>query len=252
MPYDPSMTAAAALILFIGAWLQSAVGFGYGQLCLPLLLWLGYPLSSAVSLMLASVLIQTAVGAYRLRQDIPWRTVTWSFSIRFLLLPVGVWLIAVIEGLDKASIKQVVGGVVLFAMALQGLFRPTPREKLGRGWDLLAFASSGLLGGAAGMGGPPLILWTMAHDWPSRKTRAFLNASWLLGSPCLLIMLAYRFGATVMPAMVLALILTPVTVCGSYLGIKYGNRLTPTLLRAISFTLLILISSACLLAPLLS
>jgi hypothetical protein len=41
----------------------------------------------------------------------------------------------------------------------------------------IAFAAAALgLAGICGMGGPPLVLWAMAHDWPADKVRAFLFA----------------------------------------------------------------------------
>ena len=44
---------------------------------------------------------------------------------------------------------------------------------------LLAGACGGLLGGLAGVPGPPLVMWVMAHDWSADVTRAFLFASFM-------------------------------------------------------------------------
>ena len=44
------------------------------------------------------------------------------------------------------------------------------------GQNTLTFTGSGVLAGLCGMGGPPLVLWAMAHDWPTQRIRGFLFA----------------------------------------------------------------------------
>ena len=59
---------------------------------------------------------------------------------------------------------------------------------------LLAGMASGYMAGAFGMGGPPLVLWTMAHDWPAKKSRAFLWSNYLVFMPIQSCLLLWLFG----------------------------------------------------------
>lgn len=66
----PSEIGIAALIVTLGALLQSAVGFGMGLVVVPLLTWAGYPLPHAVALLLGAAVIQTGLGTYFARRHV--------------------------------------------------------------------------------------------------------------------------------------------------------------------------------------
>lgn len=55
-------------------------------------------------------------------------------------------------------IKMVIGVILSLVVTIQLFWRPVPVKKMHYGWGLLAFITSGLIGGTCGMGGPPLVL----------------------------------------------------------------------------------------------
>jgi len=77
----------------------------------------------------------------------------------------------------------VIGGILCLLVAIQYLWRQHPVKAMHWGWGGLAFIGSGLLAGLCGMGGPPLVIWSMAHDWPAEKTRGFLFAVFATSIP---------------------------------------------------------------------
>ena len=58
--------------------------------------------------------------------------------------------------------------------------RPRPRQNLHPIWAWIAFPLSGFLQGLVGMGGPAMVFWVQAHDWGTRKSRAFLFSMYLI------------------------------------------------------------------------
>ena len=98
-------------------------------------------------------------------------------------MPVGVALMYAIFQLDVARTKQVVGVVLLIVLGLQTCCKVQPRPHIHWAWTVVAGSLSGLMAGLLGMGGPPLVLWLMAHDWPSLRQRTFLWLSFLLLVP---------------------------------------------------------------------
>jgi uncharacterized membrane protein YfcA len=130
--------------------------------------------------------------------------------------------------------------------------RIAPRERLPFIWDLLAFALSGVMLGMIAMGGPPVVLWLMAHDWGARKTRAFMAALFLLAAPVQVALLWWKLGAEVADAFLCGLGMSPLVVAGSLLGIRLGNRLDRQRLRRAILLFLFLTALVSLASPWLS
>ncbi len=101
---------------------------------------------------------------------------------------------------------------------------------------------SGLGAGAIGMGGPPVSLWVLAHDWPAIKQRAFLWLTFLLLIPPLILLLIFRFGSPLVSAMAMATLLVPVSILGAWAGVHLGHTLNRERLRVAMMAMLVLIS----------
>ncbi len=92
------------------------------------------------------------------------------------------------------------------------------------------------------MGGPPLVLWVMAHDWTAERTRAFLFASFMGLVPVQLTLLYWTFGKDVVYGMAVGAALSPVVLLGSLLGLRVGARFSKPLLHRLAFLLLVAIA----------
>ena len=225
------MLPAAAAILFVSSALQSIIGFAFNLLAVPLLLWSGFSLAQAVALTSVPILVQVSVATWKLRDAVVWSDVLPDAAIRYLTLPLGVSLLYWINSLDPARVKQIVGVLLLLILGMQRFWRVVPRARLTLGWDLLAFGLSGVMLGMLAMGGPPVVLWLMAHDWSARRTRAFMAALFLLAAPVQVALLWWKLGEEVASAFAWGMGMIPAVVAGSLLGIRLGNRLDRERLR---------------------
>ena len=151
---------------------------------------------------------------------------------------VGIFLLRFLADQGERSVKLVVGSVlcILVATAVIGKFKPV--EKLHWGWGVLACSASGLLAGLVGMGGPPLVFWTLMHDWTVAKTRGFLFAVFVICRPLQLVLLYGAFGPQILHTVGLAVLLMPAVFAGAALGLPLGNRLSKPVLRMIVYAVL--------------
>ena len=246
------MLLAAGLILFISSALQSIIGFAFNLLAVPLLLWSGFSLAQAVALTSIPILVQVSVATWKLRREVVWKDVLPAAAIRYLTLPVGVSLLYWVNSFEPSQVKQIVGLLLLVILAMQSFSRIVPREKLSFGWDLLAFSLSGIMLGMIAMGGPPVVLWLMAHDWSALRTRAFMAALFLLAAPVQVGLLWWKLGEEVASAFAWGLGMIPLVVAGSLLGIRLGNRLDRVKLRKAIMLFLFFTALVSLLSPWLS
>jgi len=209
-------------------------------------------LPGAISVTLGGVMVQTGWNLYRYRDHVNLRETLALFALRVLTLPVGIALLGVLVTFGQARVKQAIGAALLLILAVQWVLKVKPRERVPWGWTVLAGGTSGLTAGLVGMGGPPVVLWVMAHDWPSKKSRAFLWATFLMLTPVNAALLIYKFGGDLWGPMLLGLCLAPLVVAGSEVGMWAGALMSRQRLRAAAFGLLLLLALVSVLGPLLS
>ncbi len=241
-----------AVILCVGIFIQSAAGFAAGLIIVPALLWFDYTIPAAQCSLLVATIPQNAWGVWSLRSTIQFREIAWPGFGRLAFLPAGVWLLQAMESLPLDTIRQIVGAVVLAVTVAIMAFRPRPRERIHPIWALIAFPISGFLQGLVGMGGPAMVFWVQAHDWGTRRTRAFLFSMYLISIVPALAILYMFFGDRILPAGLIAGAMMPLLLVVTYFGLRFGTRLGRDRLRRISLALLLLMGLAGLFAPLLS
>lgn len=239
---DLTQAISALLIILCSGFLQGTVAFGFGLLAVPLLIMIGLPVPVVLTISAVCTVVQSGNGAYRLRHAVPWRMVWVSLAVRAVAMVAGIWVLSL---LLKDSVNQVkfwIGMVTLVMVALQASWRPAPREKLHPGWNAAAFGLSGFTGGLCSMGGPPLVLWVMAHNWTADRTRGFLFASFMSLVPIQLALLYMTFGDEIIHGLALGVMLTPAALAGSLLGLRVGARFSKPFLSRLAFVLLALIA----------
>jgi len=168
---------AVLSVVFLATLIRSAFGFGEALVAVPLLALL-IPVEVAVPL---AVLLSVTVAGLILVQD--WQKVHVGSAWRLVLstlagIPLGLWLLtAVDDRLVKAVLALV---IVLFSTyALVGR-RPGELKD-----DRLAWAfgfGAGVLGGAYGMNGPPLVIYGALRRWSAEHFRATLQGYFLPAS----------------------------------------------------------------------
>lgn len=237
------VAAAGAIICFAVA-AQAAVGFGSALFAIPLLVLLGIPLPEIIVLVATCSMMQTIIGARKLRENVPWRPAFAAISVMTVGLVLGLVLLSRLANLNKDSIRLAVGCVLALIVVAQIVIRPKPVAKLHPAWGGVAFLSAGFLGGACGMNGPPLVLWSMAHDWSNAKTRGFLFAVFSMANPMQIALLAVTFGPSVLWFAVLGVGFLPLVYLGSAIGLPIGNRMKKDTLKKSAFAILLVIAAS--------
>jgi uncharacterized membrane protein YfcA len=201
---------------------------------------IGVPLPNSIAIIIVSSLAQTLIGSRRLRAFVPWRSAFTAAGIRLVVSVLGLLVLKKLTTLTIADIKLVVGIVLCLAVGIQSV-RVRPVEALHWAWGALAFSASGFLAGLCGMGGPPLVLWALAHDWPSKRTRGFLFATFATSIPGHIVLLWITFGADTVRSSGLGFLLLPAVFAGAAVGLPLGNRIDKQLLRRIVYLILLAI-----------
>lgn len=184
----PLMTSSAlawavgALVIAAASFVQGLAGFGIGLVSLAFLPFLIAP-AAAVALMTLYAAVFTIVIFIPLRRDFTLRGMPELFTGTVVATPAGVWILA---ALSPGALKRLIGLVLLAIVALEwlGLY---PRRLRGRGWGFGAGLAAGLLGGAVGTPGPPVILYAAAQEWSARTVKANIQAFLILNQAVILI-----------------------------------------------------------------
>lgn len=200
---------AAATSLFIGCWVQTALGFGMAVIAAPIIVILN-PMWVPVALTLCALFL-SILNTWNQRQHIEWRALPLPFITRLPGTVIGAWLLL---QLSTHALQLFVAGCVLLAVAISysgKAFHYTPK-RLG-----LAAFISGIMGTTTSIGGPPMAL-VMQHGKPS-NVRA--NLSLYFGYSCTISMISYAYIGVLNEQLLLeSASFLPVCIAGFILGVK--------------------------------
>ena len=228
--------------MFGGSIVQGAIGFALGMIAVPLLVEAGYSLSQAVALTTLAIGIQVAFGVWQLREHVPWADVKLAGLLRYLTVPLGVWLLLNVETMDAQTVKRLVGCGVLLGVVMRMLARGGNSRDLPLPVSIAAFSLSGVLQGLVAMGGPPLVLWMTTRSFRAHQARAFTMTLFLLNAPLqvlLLLLLSQTMSLEVLGA---ALLLSPLIFVGTLIGVRIGNRFSKPHLNIAALSVLVIIA----------
>ena len=170
-------TLAVVAVLFFATVIRSAFGFGEALVAVPLLA-LVVPVEIAAPV---AVLASITVALVVVVQD--WRHIHLRSAARLVIstffgIPLGLLVLKTVpEAIVKAALAFVIIGFSIFSLA-----RPSHYElKNDRlAWVFGFFA--GILGGAYGVNGPPLVIFGTLRKWTPTHFRATLQGYFLPAS----------------------------------------------------------------------
>ena len=208
-------------ILFVATLVRSTFGFGESLIAVPLL-GLFLPMDIAVPL---SVLVSIFVAAFVVVQDrrqIHFQSAKWLILFAMIGIPLGIWLL---DAGDERWIKGILGLIIMlysvYSLRYRSGFKLHSDHRL---WLFICGFLSGILGGAYGVNGPPLVLYGNLRGWSAKQFRATLQAYFLPAS--IAGMLGYWFlGLWNWDVSYYFLISLPVTVPAILLGRFFNHRL---------------------------
>jgi uncharacterized protein len=174
-----STTLQVLLVVFFATLIRSTFGFGEALIAVPLLA-LTIPIEIATPL---AVLLSITIAAVIVVQDwrqIHLRSAGWLLAPTFPGILLGIVLLTSIH-------QQVVKGVLaIVIMAFSGYSlvgrKPPELHSDSRTWLLGCGFLAGVLGGAYGMNGPPLVIYGGMRRWSPQHFRATLQGYFLPAS----------------------------------------------------------------------
>ena len=233
--FEAPALAGIALVTLLAFVVRGLSGFGSSMIgigALSLLL----PPAQVVPAFLAIELLTTVNLLPGIWRQIDWRSLRWVMAGCALATPAGLLLLA---GLDPNPMRLLVSAcLLLIALGmLSGLAqRLAPRQTPGALGALLVGAASGLLNGAAGIGGPPAIVFYFASTGTA-VSRATLIAFFLFTD---VYALAWAGGTGLLSDVAWPLIgvALPFSLLGIWLGQRGFQRLDDARLRRLIWCLL--------------
>jgi len=241
---------AIALTLGGGSLLQSGVGFGFGLFVVPLLLLItDLTIYNTIGLMAAAGLIQSVVSVYHLRSHVEWKALLPLMVIGLIGLQLGVWLQSAIAGLDKTTIRQIIGAMQLATLLAFLLLKVEPQDRIHVLWGIAALFLGGLITGCAAMGGPFIVLWAVAHRWSNFKTRATILALIASMVPFQIGFLTWQFGTQVLQFTLIGFLYLPLVLAGTAVGLWIGGRIPTKQLRQLMIGILFVVAGISILRP---
>lgn len=201
--------------------IRSAFGFGEALVAVPLLAF-RIPLPVAAPL---AVLVSITVAGIVVLQDwkkIHLRSAGWLVGSSLLGIPLGLLLLT---NSHQRGVKAALA-VVIIAFSVYSLIGRASLElkEDSRAWLLTCGFLAGVLGGAYGMNGPPLVVYGAMRRWSAQHFRATLQGYFLPASVIGMggYWLAGLWTSTITRYYLLSL---PVTFLGVYLGRVLNDRL---------------------------
>jgi uncharacterized protein len=167
------------IVIFVATLFRSAFGFGEALIAVPLLA-LFLPLKVAAPL---AVLVSITIAAVVVAQDwrkIHLRSAGWLVGATLFGIPVGLLLLT---SSHQKAVKIALGIFIVAFSVYSLLGRKPPELKTdSKAWLLGCGFAAGVIGGAYGMNGPPLVIYGAMRRWSAQHFRATLQAYFLPAS----------------------------------------------------------------------
>ena len=210
-------TILVLAILFFATFIRSAFGFGEALVAVPLLALI-MPVNVAAPV---AVLVSITVAAVIIAQDwrnIHFRSAWWLVVSTLFGTPLGLLLLT-------AAAERVVKGLLAAVIILFSAYSLIQRKRIELKNDRYAWIFgfiAGILGGAYGMNGPPLVIYGTLRGWTPQQFRATLQGYFLPAS--LMVIGGYWLtGLWVWPVSRYYLLALPAVIVAIFLG-RVANR----------------------------
>lgn len=217
-----STIAYILLIVFIAIFIRSAIGFGDALLGIPLLA-LRVPLRQVVPF---ALLLSITVAGLILAQDwkkVHLRSTGWLLLPMVAGLPLGLLLLTSRhQGPAKIALALLIIGFAAYSLfGRNALVLHSDR----RIWLLLCGFSGGILGGAFGISGPPVVIYGSLRRWQPQQFRATLQGYFLPAG--LITLVGYWAAGLMVPAVFRDYLYSlPVALLALFLGRVAHHRLS--------------------------
>lgn len=220
-------------IVFGASIIQALVGFGFGLISVPLMIFV-VDLPTAVVTATAVSTVSCAVQWWESRA-VDAREISRRLVLSALIgMPFGLWLLS---NIDARPMKFALGVVVLFGVFLT--VKGFNLQRLPKFFDYAMGLIAGVLSTATSTNGPPLVFLLQARHYEPKDFRAVLNRVFTILNFLTLVMFAIA-GKLTSGSLQLALLSIPVMGVGVFLGTRLRTKINPDNFRNLVTGLLLL------------
>jgi hypothetical protein len=224
---------AGALVMFLGSFVMGLTGFGIALVAMAFLPWLMSPVTAIVVLTLYAFVFSLVV-VVPLRRDLTPRRLVDLLVGTVVGAPVGVWALS---SLPVSTLNRFIGLVLVVVVALE-LRGVMPTRLVGGGWGLGTGFLAGLLGGAVGTPGPPVIVYATTQGWSPRTIKANVLGFFVANQG--VILAGYWWaGLLTREVMTVAAVFSLPALAGGATGVALFGRLDAARFRRVVFALLL-------------
>lgn len=162
--------AACAFIMGAASLVLGLAGFGIALVAMAFLPYF-MPPATAIAVLTIYTIVFAVVIFLPVRHDLTPRGVGYLLVGTVLGTPLGVWTLVAVSA---SALGRIIGTVLVVVVMLEwaGVY---PERLSGRRWGLGAGLLAGVAGGAVGMPGPPVVLYSTTQGWSPRTIKANLQ-----------------------------------------------------------------------------
>lgn len=212
-----SLLIIAFCIVVFAAAAQATTGFGFALVGVPLLTLAADPRTAVVAIITVNLLLVVMI-AIRERAYIEWRIASVVTAAASVGIPMGLYILA---RFSEQLLTVIIALVVLAFTVLLAVGWHVPR---GTPTNLIAGATSGVLLGATGMNGPPLVAAFQAMRLSPKAFRATLQA--VFCAQGVIVVTGYAAtGQFTEKSVTVALVAIPALFVGWWIGEKVFHRI---------------------------
>ena len=205
----------ALISVFVAGIIRGYSGFGFAMVAVTSIS-LVLPPIHVVPLVLILEVLASIKLVPQVWKDIEWRSLRWLLAGSLLATPMGVYLLANVP----AEPMRISISLMVLVAAILLLYGWAWRRMPGRPLILTTGVASGILNGAAAIGGPPVILFYMSSPAGVAVSRASIIA-YFLGIDVMGLAMASIQGLTTSKT----LLMTGFCLLPLYFGITIGSRM---------------------------
>lgn len=209
---------ATALIIFSGALLQGLAGFGGALVSMPFVLLYAEPVWAAPVVVLCYT-VNRVPALFVLRKNLMWGH---SLLLLAAAAPGSLLGAALLKRTDPGLIMKILGAILVLFSAYK-ILSPGFQRALSRIWALPTGFLSGVLGGAFGTNGPPVVVYAALQPWTKEQVVGMLQGFFLFAN--FIIVASYGWHGLLTPSVLqVSLVAVPFAIAGIFLGLRINRR----------------------------
>lgn len=241
MPWDWLLLA---LITFLSATLQSAIGFGFGLIAVPIFLLI-LNSAHAIQMVMIIILCVSLVDWYKLKgKSAP--TLLWCLNIGMLFgFPIGLYIF---QQVDLNTLKLIIAVVIMLFSGL--LFyrqfksqniKSVPVDEIKHWKTTVSGFLSGIMTSSLAMPGPIVMIYLVQQGLDKTLIRATILTFFVTAYSGAILLQSLMVGISA-STWTSSLALVPPALIGVFVGHKIADKINQQLFRTIVLTLLILMA----------